>query len=131
MSAPVEPVRQLLSHQSDLHVAFAFGSMAHGAQRFDSDLDVAVAAHAPLSSGRKLELIEALAELTGRPVDLIDLQRTGPLVFRKALTTGVCVLKRDASLYAELLRKLWYDHADLLPLHDLILRRRRERFVDG
>lgn len=131
MSDATVQIGRILAAEGDLAVAFVFGSFARERMRDDSDLDVAVAGWQPLTPQRKLALIDALALAFGRPVDLVDLQAAGPLVFRQALTTGVCVLKRDTRLYAELLRRLWYDHADLLPMHDLILRLRRERFVRG
>jgi len=37
-------------------------------------LDIAVAAKSALAADEKIALIGALAELTGRPVDLIDLK---------------------------------------------------------
>lgn len=115
VSDAMRQVGRLLVAEDDIAVAFVFGSFARDRVRDDSDLDIAVAGSQPLTPQRKLDLIDALALAFGRPVDLVDLQAAGPLVFRQALTTGVCVLKRDTRLYAELLRRLWYDHADLLP----------------
>lgn len=51
-----------------------FGSVARGNQRSDSDLDIAVAAKQVLTAVEKIDIIAALAEQTGRPVDLIDLK---------------------------------------------------------
>ena len=82
------------------------------------------------SAARKLELMDALAVAFGRPIDLVDL-RTAPVpVLHQALTTGICISKKDKDLYAELLRKLWYDRADIMPNYELILQARRRRFVD-
>ena len=129
MDDTIESIREVLSESSPVDVAFVFGSASRDQLKDDSDVDVAVAGATALSSAEKMTLIEALALATGRPVDLIDLRTSPPLVFRQALTTGTCVVRRDRTLYADLLKRLWYDHADLLPLHDQILTYRRAKFI--
>ena len=130
MDSLSEQMRAALEASADIQVAFVFGSLARGEENPASDLDIGVAAHKPLSAARKLELMDALAVAFGRPIDLVDL-RTAPVpVLHQALTTGICILKEDKGLYAELLRKLWYDRADIMPNYELILQARRRRFVD-
>jgi len=75
--------------------------------------------------------MDELACTFGRSIDLVDLTTASPPLVRQVLTEGVVILKRDCGLYAWLLRKLWYDQADIMPNYNLILRRRRERFVHG
>ena len=57
-----------------LVLALVFGSVAQGRQRADSDLDIAVAANRALTATEKMDIMAALAERTGRPIDLIDLK---------------------------------------------------------
>ena len=112
-------------------LAFVFGSMARGEETQGSDLDIGVAASRPLTAARKLELMDALALAFGRPVDLVDLQVAAVPVLHQALTSGVCILKKDKPLYAELLRKLWYDRADIMRNCEMVLQTRRKQFIDG
>ena len=63
------PMREVLSGFKDIHLAVLFGSVAKETARADSDLDIAVLANHKLSSNEKIQLIEALAQKIGRPVD--------------------------------------------------------------
>jgi len=65
--------RQLACH-STVKLGILFGSLAAGRATSDSDLDLGVAADQPLDIELKTVLIGELAQLLGRPVDLVDLQ---------------------------------------------------------
>ncbi|MBK7719790.1 MAG: nucleotidyltransferase domain-containing protein [Simplicispira sp.] len=71
--AVLAPLREVLSHFPYVGLAVLFGSVAAGRARADSDLDVAVSAGRSLTAPEMLHMTQALAEKTGRPVDLIDL----------------------------------------------------------
>ena len=66
-------LKGVLAQFPTLVLALVFGSVAQGRERADSDLDIAVAARQPLTPVERMNIIAALAEQTGRPVDLIDL----------------------------------------------------------
>ena len=125
-----EKLLAVLRRHPEVQVAFLFGSMARGSEHRDSDLDVGIASTAPMSPDQKLLLSDDLAVEFGRPVDLVDLTTASPPVLRQAIM-GIRVLKRDTGVYAALLRKLWYDDADIMPNYNMILRTRRERFTIG
>ena len=127
----LDSVRDVLLRQPDIEFACIFGSFAEGRQTPASDIDVAVAAREPIGAQRRLELNDAIASATGRPVDLVDLHRAGPLVLTQALTTGRRIVKRDSGVLARLLVKMWYLNADLMPLVRMIQDARRERFLHG
>jgi hypothetical protein len=94
-----------------------------------SDLDLAVATVTPLTPQTKIELIEDLAVAIGRPVDLIDLaQAHGPLL-QQIVTRGRMVLCKNRTLYAELLRRVAYDEADVMPYYRRILSERRQAWI--
>ena len=122
-------VRDVLQGQPDIELALVFGSFAQGRQTQASDIDVAIAAREPIAPQRRLALTDAIASAAGRPVDLVDLHRAGPLVLTRALTRGKRVLKRDSNVLARLLVKMWYLNADLMPLVRMI--QRRKRFLHG
>ena len=141
------PLTRALTRRPEVKVAYVFGSLAptvrpdateepphpdgRHPQRPDSDVDVAVAAAAPMDASLRLALTDDVAMATGRPVDLIDLHTAGPLVLTRALTTGQCVLKRDPTLLARLIQKMWYLNADFMPLVRMIQDNRRRRFLHG
>jgi predicted nucleotidyltransferase len=66
---------------------FVFGSATKGALRPDSDIDMAVSG---LPSKIYFSAISKVSELLGRPVDLVDLDDSTPLV-RHLLTSGELV----------------------------------------
>ena len=124
-------VRDVLLRQPDIEFACVFGSFAQGRQTPASDIDVAVAAQAPIDPDRRLALNDEVASAAGRPVDLVDLHRAGPLLLTQALTKGKRLVKRDSRVLARLLVKMWYLNADLMPLVRMIQDTRRKRFLHG
>ena len=127
----LDAVRDVLLRQPDIELAIVFGSFAQGRRTNSSDIDVAIAARAPVDPQRRLALIDAIASIAGRPVDLVDLHRAGPLVLTQALTRGKRIIKRDPNVLARLLVKMWYLNADLMPLVRMIQDTRRKRFLHG
>ncbi len=124
-------VRDALRRQPDIELACVFGSFAEGRQTPESDIDVAIAAREPIDAQRRLALNDAIANAAGRPVDLVDLHRAGPLVLTQALTRGKRIIKRDSGVLAHLLVKMWSLNADLMPLVRMIQDTRRKRFLHG
>ena len=124
-------IRGVLLRQPDIEFACVFGSFARGRQTPASDVDVAVAAQAPLESRRRLALNDEIASAVRRPVDLVDLHRAGPLLLTQALTRGKRIVERDSRVLARLLVKMWYLNADLMPLVRMIQAARRKRFLHG
>lgn len=72
--------------------ATVFGSVARGQALPDSDIDVAVSFGKPMSSDLRLALLGIVADVSGRSVDLIDLESAGGLIRERALggTEIVC-----------------------------------------
>ena len=118
-------IRKYLENQGDIRLAIVFGSLAAGRARPDSDLDIAVAADAPLTAERKMALIGELAGVTGRSVDLIDLEPVGEPLLGQILGGGRRLLGTDQA-YAELLRRHLFDQADF---RQRMLRERREAWL--
>ena len=111
-----------------LELAIVFGSVASGNARPDSDIDVAVRYKNALDVAQKIALIDALASVTGRAVDVIDLRVAGPIVAREALTNGRRLFGSDEVWAAQVLRTL-IDYADFAPLIERTLRERREAWM--
>lgn len=122
-------IEQVLACHPSIVVAILFGSLAAGRGRFDSDLDLAIAATSPLSPQTRIQLIEELAVELGRPVDLIDLAQThGPLL-QQILTKGRLIICTDRTRYADLLLRVVYEEADVMPYYRRILAERRQAWI--
>lgn len=117
-----------LAAESDIAFATVFGSVADGTEQPASDVDVGVLADAPLVPARRRALVEMLAEVTGRPVDLIDLREAGPVLLMRALR-GQRLVGRGGRANAELLSRAWADTADFLPVRERLLRQRRRAWI--
>lgn len=114
----------------EILVAILFGSAARGRLMPSSDIDIGVAALRTLTLERKLELHEALARVLPNEVDLVDLQEVNGPILQQALCRGV-LLKSSSPVYAALIRKMWFNQADMMPLTRMILRKQAQRFVNG
>lgn len=126
-----ETVTRLLRAQEGVEAAWLFGSVARDDAQSTSDLDVAVLGEEPLLAEEKETLIERLAQATGRPVDLVDLQSThGPIVGR-ILQNGVRLFCDETALYARRMKRWWLDQADWMPYRRRILKERRERWIES
>ena len=132
MSAPDPNLKQIvleaLVARPGIQLAIIFGSIAKGAERSNSDLDLAVEAAQDLTATEKLSLISELATRIGRPVDLVDLRTAGEPLLGMILKHGTRILGANAS-YARLLRRHLFDGADFLPYRQRILRERRLAWI--
>lgn len=129
-SATVQPlIEQVLARHPSIVVAILFGSLAAGRDRIDSDLDLAVASTTPLTPHTRIQLIEELAVALGRPVDLIDLTITHSPLLQQILTQGRLVICTDRTRYADLLLRVVYEEADVMPYYRRILAERRQAWI--
>jgi predicted nucleotidyltransferase len=133
MDTPARPdlhhvLRQTLAEHGGVRLAILFGSHATGRATPRSDLDLAVRTAAPLTATTRFTLIEKLAEATGLPVDLIDLERAGEPLLGQILKHGIRLLGSDEA-YAALLTRHVFDAADFLPYRDRILSERRLAWI--
>lgn len=124
----LEMLASRLAAEQDIVFASVFGSVADGSARFSSDMDVAVLTDTPLDPGRRRSLVEMLAQIAGRPVDLIDLQEAGPVLLMSALR-GQRLVGRGSRANAALLSRAWTDTADFLPVRERLLRQRRQAWI--
>lgn len=118
-----------LAAEPDIELAIVFGSTAGEAAGPDSDLDLAVCAGQPLDAGRREQLIRLAADLTGRPVDLVDLRDAGVVVLRSALFHGRVLFCRNRRTREQLLARLLADTEDFLPYRQRMLEQRRHAWI--
>jgi uncharacterized protein len=121
-------LREVLSDFPELKLALVFGSIAQGRQRIDSDLDIAVAAGQALTAVDKMAIIAALAEQTGRPVDLIDLKVVSEPLLGQILRHGRRLLGSDGE-YGRLISRHLFEQADFMPYRNRVLAERRAAWI--
>ncbi|MBK7765556.1 MAG: nucleotidyltransferase domain-containing protein [Sulfuritalea sp.] len=129
---PLKPIdaqlREVFARFPQVVLVLLFGSVAAGQQRTDSDLDVAVAAGHPLTMEEKIAMIGLLAERTGRPVDLIDLNGVAEPLLGQIVRHGRRVLGSD-TLYGQLISRHLFEQADFMPYRTRLLAERRMAWI--
>ncbi|MDD5579614.1 MAG: nucleotidyltransferase domain-containing protein [Methylobacter sp.] len=123
-----DQLREVLAGFPELTLALVFGSVAQGRQRTDSDLDIAVAAKQALTAVEKMAIIAALAEQTGRPVDLIDLKVVAEPLLGQILRHGRRLLGGDGE-YGQLISRHLFEQADFMPYRNRMLAERRAAWI--
>lgn len=76
--------------------ATVFGSVARGQARPGSDIDLAVFMGAPLTTSARIGIVDEASRITGRSVDLVDLDKARGLIRVRALR-GVEIACKDVS----------------------------------
>jgi predicted nucleotidyltransferase len=119
ITATVEAVRKALAPYRDtIACAYLFGSQARGEARRDSDVDLAVLYRdepPPTLDGLGLELIAAVEAATGRPADIVVLNRAAPDLVHRILRDGVLVLEGDRSARVRFEVRSRAEYFDVLP----------------
>lgn len=121
-------LREVLSRFPRVTLAVLFGSVAAGRARADSDLDLAVAAQGPLTVHERMALTQALAEETGRPVDLVDLATVTEPLLGQVVQHGRRLLGSDTQ-FAQLISRHLIEQADFMPYRNRVLAERRMAWI--
>jgi len=122
------PILEALRDVPGLKCAVVFGSVARGEARRDSDLDLAVSTVAPSGAEDRFKLIERLAEVSGRPIDLIDLDEVGEPLLGEILKTGVRIFG-DTDTFARLVIRHLRELTDFMPYRRRMLEARRKKWL--
>lgn len=121
-------LKETLEQFPQVSLAMLFGSAASGRQQPNSDLDIAVATDRPLTANERIAIISALAERTGRPVDLVDLNGVAEPLLGQVVRHGRRILGSDA-LYGELINRHLIEQADFMPYRTRLLAERRLAWI--
>lgn len=128
-ASPIDDLlREVFRDFAQIQLAILFGSVARGTATAHSDLDLAVTAKKPLQAQEKIQIIEALAVATGRPIDLVDVTHAPEPLLGQVLKHGRRILGSDAA-YAQLLYRHLIEQADFVPLQNRILSERRMAWI--
>ena len=121
-------LKETLEQFPEVLLAVLFGSAASGHQQSDSDLDIAVDANRPLKASEKIAIVGALAERTGRPIDLVDLNGAGEPLLGQVVRHGRRILGND-TIYGELISRHLFEQADFMPYRTRLLAERRLAWI--
>lgn len=117
----------LQSAARPIECAYIFGSVAKNTAKPGSDIDIAILCE-KLDAQEKMRLLQAVADLTERTVDWIDLKSAGTVVALEALK-GKRLIGTDEQ-HAQLLSRTLIDAGDFGLLHERILSERREAWFN-
>ena len=121
-------LKKVFAHFPEIALVVLFGSVASGRQRAGSDLDIAVAAKHALTAHEKTALVGALADHTGRTIDLIDLSVVSEPLLGQIVRHGRRVLGGD-TLYGKLISRHLFEQADFMPYRARLLAERRMAWI--
>jgi predicted nucleotidyltransferase len=93
--------------------ATVFGSVARGQALSDSDIDVAVSFGKPMSSDLRMAVLGIVADVSGRSVDLIDLESAEGLIRERALG-GIEILCASVATRQRMIAKVQRSEDDRL-----------------
>ncbi len=124
-------IESILTEFPEIKIAFLFGSAMRDCLKTDSDIDIAVSADKELDLNCKIKLVMRLSAVLPRNVDLVDLQQVTGMILQQVLCTGSIIKRTSSSLHAELLKKMWFNQADMMPLTKMVLKEHCNRFING
>jgi uncharacterized protein len=124
----VSQLNAVLSAFPQIELAVLFGSVASGRERPESDVYIAVAARRALTTAEKIALVEAMAQRTGRPIDLVDLRTVAEPLLGQILRHGHRLLGTDRA-YGELISRHLFEQADFMPYRARVLAERRAAWI--
>jgi predicted nucleotidyltransferase len=93
--------------------ATVFGSVARGQALPDSDIDVAVSFGKPMSSDLRVAVVGIVADVSGRSVDVIDLESADALIRARALG-GTEILCEGTAIRQRMISKVRRSEDDRL-----------------
>lgn len=123
----ISVVKKALQRFPYLSLAILFGSVAANKARYESDIDIAVQSDKPLTTEQKMEIIEAIAESTGRAVDLVDIKTAGIPIMSEVIK-GKRLLGSN-STFATVCSRHLIDAADFMPIIKRTLKERRDAWL--
>lgn len=119
---------QLLKQLPDIQLAFVYGSMATGTASACSDLDLAVLFTHSLNAKDKMELSADVTAATVTTVDLVDLYSLRGTLLRQILVKGKLLVKNNPDSLQQLMHRMIYNEADMMPYIKRSLLERQQRF---
>ncbi len=109
----VKVLEGLFSSSAEIALAFIFGSAAGSRLTKDSDIDIAVLfEHKPDVAGI-LAIKSAATEVVGRPVDIVVLNDSSPVIRMQVLKNGILIRKSGDASYNDFYVRTVKEYDDL------------------
>lgn len=118
-SVDVTALTEYLAVQSDVIVAYLFGSRVTGRARAESDMDVAVLLNEEDSVARferRLQMMVEVSKVCGQEADVIVLNDAPPILQNQVLRCGRLLFERDRRARVEFEVRAGTIYADLEPM---------------
>lgn len=117
-----EKIKQCLTGDPGILVAFLYGSQVNGPTDADSDVDIAVlyARNRQPDVNDRLQLTEDLVSITKRQVDLLILNEASPIICMQVLRKGKKIFERDHRTYLDFFVKTINEYDDLKRIRAII-----------
>jgi len=127
MNSIHDQIQHWLSVHPEIELCMLYGSFAQGTAHEKSDVDLAIMLNHPLSYDERIDYAQSLGSLLNRQIDLVDLSTAHGLILKEIISMNCFLGKKNEELFANLLKKLWFEEADFGPIRDKILEERRTR----
>ncbi len=124
-------ISESLKEFPDIQISYLFGSSITNRATASSDIDIAVAAHEALLFKEKIKIQEAQTYSLKQQVDLIDLNVVSGPILQQALCTGEQIVNKAPILLASIIKRMWYNQADMMPYVERMLKSHCHRYING
>ena len=124
-----------LTSLPEVELAYLFGSRAHGRERAESDIDVAIQV-SPAAAGQARATLALLFDQLGRIVpsdrlDLVLLNHAPSLLRHRILSTGTLLVERTPAARVRFATRTIRDYQDMQSRREFFYRERVKRLREG
>jgi len=127
----MEKIIEYLSHEKPIIAAYLFGSTAKGNATEKSDIDLGILLKDDFdllaNFDYKLRLMGELKDITGRPVDVVFINRADPILQHEIRKHGKVIFERDRIKRITYEIKARKSYFDFLPMHKKYMERMLSR----
>ena len=109
----IRVVAQFAAEQPTVMAAYLFGSVAQNRMTAESDVDVGLLFETPPDEIRLLELREELTSVLKYQTDLVNLNRTSPILAMQVLKHGELIFQRSETAVREFQVRTLFAYFDL------------------
>lgn len=120
----------VLKKYPEISLGILFGSVINNRLTGESDIDIAISASRPLGHDKLVEVLLDCEKALKRRVDIIDLQTVTGHILQQILCSGNVFLKKSSPILAELIKKMWYNQADMMPYTNMMMKKQVEKFIN-
>lgn len=128
-------IAEFLQDQKEVSAAWLFGSMATGKAGKNSDVDIAILFEPNLSKYERfdlrLQLADELSRLTGREIDLVDMEASPLFLQHQIRKSGRLILEKNHTYRVAFDVRSRQAYFDLAPVLERRNRKLIERITGG